>query len=343
MSITHTFLDFLPAIFLGCPDEDTSLSILPGHRFLQQGKGFEAIILTIIGGSLAILIILIIAPLFIFLLPKFYLFIKEFMFLILSLVSLFMIASESENKLIAFSLFLLSGLLGIATFNLALLKQPLLPLLTGLFGIPTLLMSIKQKTNLPKQKKTWPKLNRIPLIKTFIATLIASPLCSFLPGIGANQAAIIGSEISGKQEEKYFLILIGSVNTIVMGLSFLTLYTINKARTGSAVAISQLLPNFSSKEVVIILVTIFASGILASSIAIFLAKIFSEKITSFNYSKISLIVLIFVILLNILISGFTGLIVLIVATATGLLAILLNIKRTHLMGCLLLPAIIFSL
>ena len=29
MSITHTFLDFIPSIFLGAPDEDTSLSILP--------------------------------------------------------------------------------------------------------------------------------------------------------------------------------------------------------------------------------------------------------------------------------------------------------------------------
>ena len=30
MSITHTFIDFIPSIFLGCPDTDTELSILPG-------------------------------------------------------------------------------------------------------------------------------------------------------------------------------------------------------------------------------------------------------------------------------------------------------------------------
>ena len=39
MSITHTFLDFIPSIFLGCPNEDTSLSSLPGHELLKQGKG----------------------------------------------------------------------------------------------------------------------------------------------------------------------------------------------------------------------------------------------------------------------------------------------------------------
>ncbi|GAI25766.1 unnamed protein product [marine sediment metagenome] len=31
MAITHTFVDFIPSIFLGCPDTDTELSILPGQ------------------------------------------------------------------------------------------------------------------------------------------------------------------------------------------------------------------------------------------------------------------------------------------------------------------------
>ena len=30
MSITHTFTDFIPSVFLGCPDADTVLSVLPG-------------------------------------------------------------------------------------------------------------------------------------------------------------------------------------------------------------------------------------------------------------------------------------------------------------------------
>ena len=41
MSITHTFLDSLPSIFLGAPDEDHALSVLPGHRLLLQGQGYK--------------------------------------------------------------------------------------------------------------------------------------------------------------------------------------------------------------------------------------------------------------------------------------------------------------
>jgi len=39
MSITHTFLDFIPSIFLGAPEEDSFLSVLPGHKMLQEGHG----------------------------------------------------------------------------------------------------------------------------------------------------------------------------------------------------------------------------------------------------------------------------------------------------------------
>ena len=38
MAIIHTFIDFIPSIFLGCPDTDTELSVLPGHELLKKGR-----------------------------------------------------------------------------------------------------------------------------------------------------------------------------------------------------------------------------------------------------------------------------------------------------------------
>ena len=59
MSITHTFLDTIPSVFLGAPDESTILSVLPGHKYLLEGKGFEAIVLTLIGSILALFLAII--------------------------------------------------------------------------------------------------------------------------------------------------------------------------------------------------------------------------------------------------------------------------------------------
>ena len=54
MAITHTFIDFIPSIFLGAPDEDSVLSILPGHKLLLKGYAYTGIILTLYGSATAL-------------------------------------------------------------------------------------------------------------------------------------------------------------------------------------------------------------------------------------------------------------------------------------------------
>jgi TctA family transporter len=51
--VAHTFLDYVPSIFLGAPDAETALSVLPGHRMLLQGRGLEAIRLSAWGSLVA--------------------------------------------------------------------------------------------------------------------------------------------------------------------------------------------------------------------------------------------------------------------------------------------------
>ena len=104
MSITHTFLDFIPSIFLGAPEEDTFLSILPGHEMMLKGKAHEAVILTLYGSLSALIIILIFTPIFIFLLPHFYSFIKSFIPFILIFISLYLILRDDN---VVFSLIVL--------------------------------------------------------------------------------------------------------------------------------------------------------------------------------------------------------------------------------------------
>ena len=72
MSMTHTFIDFIPSIFLGAPDEDSSLSVLPGHEMLISGRGYEAVILTLYGSVLGLIGIFFLSLLFIIFLPKIY-------------------------------------------------------------------------------------------------------------------------------------------------------------------------------------------------------------------------------------------------------------------------------
>jgi len=351
MAITHTFIDFIPSIFLGAPDEDSVLSILPGHKLLLKGKGYFAIILTLYGSLTGLLIILILSPVFIYLLPIFYPYVERIIWIILILASgylIFFTEKEIKNKLWALIIFLLAGFLGIASLNLN-LKEPLLPLLTGLFGASNLFISIKNKIKIPKQKITNLKnikLNKKSIAKASIASMIASPLTAFLPGLGASQAAVIGSEVLGdykKIEQREFLFLLGAINTIVMGLSFITLYSIQKTRTGATVAISKLIPELTLTNLFYILGTIILAGIISFFIAILISKQLAKHIHKFNYSKLSITIIIILTILTFAFTGFLGLLVFITATSLGVSTILLGIRRMHLMGCLLVPTILFYL
>ena len=335
MAITHTFLDFIPSVFLGCPDTDTELAILPGHQLLKKGQGYEAIMLTAYGSLMAVILLIVISFPSIILISKAYDIIKNLIPYFLILASITLISLE-KKKISAIIVFIITGILGLIVLNLE-IKEPLLPLLTGLFGSSMLILSIKNKTKIPKQNIK--DIKPPKLFKPLLGALIASPLCSFLPGMGSGQAAIIGNIIS-KTNRKGFLVLLGATNTLVMGFSFISLYVISKARTGAAVAIKEIINSLSLEVLILILTTIIISGILSFFLTKKIAKITSKKINKINYTFLSLTTLIVLISLVITISGFLGLIILFISTITGIFCISFPIRRVNMMGCLLLPVII---
>ncbi len=337
MAITHTFVDFIPSIFLGCPDTDTELSILPGHELLKKGQGYEAVILTCYGSLAAIFILVLISFPSILIISKIYeTILKLIPYLLLAII--FLLIYLEKKRFTAFFVLLLTGFLGLSVLNLP-MKEPLLPLLTGLFGSSMLIQSIKNKIKIPKQKIQKPQTK---IFKPLLGALIASPLCSFLPGLGSGQAAIIGNTIS-KTDKKGFLVLLGATNTLVMGFSFISLYVISKARTGAAVAIQEIIGTISPNILLLLLIVVLISGIISFFITIILTKFFSQKVEKVNYTILSSIVLILLIGIVFLVSGFFGLAVLTVSTFTGIYCISLKVKRTNMMGCLLIPTIILYL
>jgi len=343
MSITHTFVDFIPSVFLGAPEEDTFLSVLPGHEMLKQGKAHEAVVLSLYGSLMALGIIIIFIPIFILGIPLIENFIKTFIAFILIFVSCYLVLRD-KNWIYAATIFSLSGFLGYATLNLP-VKEPLLALLTGLFGSSALIVSIKNKTKIKKQKVTKIKkikLSKEEILKSFFAAIISAPLSSFLPGMGSGQAAIIGSELI-KQSKRGFVTLIGAINTIVMGLSFVTLFVLGKTRTGSALAVKRILSEITISDLTTIIMVVIISGLISFIISINLSKIFAKKIHRIKYPKLSLIVLFFLTMIILMFSNFLGFIVFIISTFLGIFTILSGARRINLMGVLLIPTIIFYL
>ena len=340
MSITHTFIDFIPSIFLGAPDEDTVLSILPGHELLKQGQGYEAITLTTYGSAAAIMIILIISPIFIFTLPIFEQTIKILIPYLLIVSTIFLISREQE-KLIAIIVFTLAGFLGIAVLNSP-VKEPFLPLLSGLFGASSLIISIKSKTQINKQLIKKIKITKKEFFPPLLASMLTAPLTSFLPGLGSGQAAVLGTSLI-KTSKKSFLILLGATNTIVLGLSFIVLYSLGKQRTGMAVVLKEIIQTLTLNHLGIILITITITGIISFHLTLALGKLFAKNINKISYTKISITILILLSIIVLIITGPFGFFLYLISTATGIYGILTGVRRINLMGALVLPITLWYL
>ncbi len=343
LTITHIFIDFLPSIFLGAPEGDTALSILPGHRMLLEGKGYEAIKLTSVGCLAGIIIAIILSIIFIPTAPLFYPYLSKIMAFLLIALSLFLILKEKKNfKILAALVFILAGILGYAVLNFSVIKQPLFPLFTGLFGTSLLTLSFFQNVKIPKQSLKKTKINKKDLFKSLSLSIISSSLVSFLPGLGAAQAGVIASSIK-KIQEKSFLILLGAVNSITALLSFVALYAIKKPRSGVAVFVGKFLPDFSLSQLTLLMVIALVVGLILFPLTLFLARKFTKFIEKVNYKWLCFSIILFLIILTPIISGWLALIVLITSTCLGIFCSLLGIKKIFLMGSLILPVIIWYL
>ena len=343
MATTHSILDIIPSIFLGAPNEESYLTSLPGHEMLREGNGVEAVYVSIIGIILSIPIILITAPLLIKLVSSLFNSIAYLIPFILLFLSIYLISRENYS-LIAISIFLMSGILGYSALNLP-VRDSLLPLLSGLFGGSGIIMSLTENSKIPNQKEMnfkEVKLTRKEYFSSIISSALLAPLFSFLPAIGAGHAATLSTEIF-TQTKKSFLMTVNCINTIVNTLSFVTLYSINKTRTGASVAIKEIIPNLSLNQLIFIIFITIISILISTVISIKISKKFGIFISKINYKKFSLIVLIFLILLITIISGFIGLIIFSTGSAIGIFCITSKIRRINLMACLILPTILIYL
>ncbi|PIN90331.1 hypothetical protein COU57_03830 [Candidatus Pacearchaeota archaeon CG10_big_fil_rev_8_21_14_0_10_32_14] len=340
MAISHSFLDFIPSIYLGASDDaEVGLAVLPGHDLLKEGRGHEAVMLSSYGSFYGIIILAILFIPLSWVIPKIYPFLVDYMAFILILFSSFLIFIE-KNKIAALFVFIFTGGLGYFVLNLG-MKEPLLPLLSGLFGTSMIIISIKTKTKIPPQLISKEKID-VPKKSPIIGSLIASPLCGFLPGLGGGQAASLASTFT-KKDKKSFIVLTGITNSLVMGLSFVSLYSIDKARTGAAVSIQEIFGSISFNILSLIIIVSIIGGIISFYLTRYISIFFAKNINKIDYTKLSLIVLIVVTLMVYIFSGLTGLFVLILSTLTGIYCSRFSVRRTQYMGCLLLPTIIYYL
>lgn len=343
LAATHTILDFIPSVYLGAPEEETALSVLPAHKLLQQGHGHAAVLLVIMGALCGLIAATITFPLLIIGAPFLETRIQPMLPFLLIGIASFMIARE-KTPLRALVTFVLAGFLGYAALNLP-IREPLFPLLSGLFGLSGLILALKEKTKIPAQHNEGFN-NIIPLKKDMMGavrdTITTGLPCAILPALGSGYAAFIAAEMTNPSIKR-FLMVTSALNVYVMAASFILVAIIGKARTGASAEVGVLLGEITLTQIVSLFAVFVATTLVAGKIAEAISKKAAEKIGNLSYAKITWGAGFFIIGIVAFISGPEGILVLMTGTALGVYTLTSHVKRMHLMGCLILPTIIYYL
>ncbi len=339
LAVSNTFMDFIPTIFFGAPEEGSLLSVLPGHRMLLEGRGYEALFLTVVGGLSVVILTVSTLPALLHFIPVLYQSIRPVLHFILLAVVFWMIITEKGRKRLgALVVFGLAGLFGFLSLNSLPSGQALFPALTGLFAIPTLITSVMLKTRIPEQKAKGEI--EADWIKGGFAGWIAGLIAGLLPGLGPSQAGIMSSQFL-RAKRREFMITLGGINTSNIFFTFMVFYALGKTRSGAAWFVSQVMDVFSLNEVILVVLVGLMTSFLSVAVTLKVGRLLASRMRNMNYTRMTLLTLVSLACLVLFFSGTVGLLVALSGTFLGLATIKMGVKRSHLMGFLLFPTMLY--
>lgn len=355
MSIAHALLEFIPSMLLGVPEEGTALSVLPGHKMVLEGRSKEAIRIVSIGGFGAIIVTILLLPIFAIVLPPTYELLKPATWILLLIASIYLIykvTSTLKGFLWSLLLFILSGILGWIIFQAPLSSGiSLMCLFSGLFGISTILFSLNDNSTIPHQNKFYELDLDSAKIKSIITGGTTGAILGFLPGFGPAQGSVIAQSASGQsnnddENTTNFLLAISGLNTSDCLFSLIAIYLIGNPRSGIAVYMSYLISEFNLSHLIVFIFASLIAVSLSLALCLKLGDSFSKLMSGIDYRNLSIAV----IILQVILLYIFGLyyqaplpyltLMLITSTAMGLLPHYLDVGKSHLMSVLIIPAII---
>ncbi|MFV9676174.1 MAG: tripartite tricarboxylate transporter permease [Methanosarcinales archaeon] len=357
-SVAHTFLSFIPAAFIGAPEGDTALCVLPAHRLLLEGRAYEATVISAIGSFGAVIYS------FVFFMPFYFIFagplhlyevIQDYLLYILIGISALLILTESfSERLEAYQavflssfVFILSGVFGYIVLNMPVSTSMLFPALTGLFGLSTLLYSLFYTPEIPEQTIEEPVTGKSDIVKSVLSGSTCGALVSFLPGVTSAHATVMAMLARRNREPEQVIMTLSGVNTSNVIFCMATLFLILRARSGATMAINRILPVQQWSEVVppLALIYLLIAVLIAASVSFFATKYmgmqFSRLFVKIPYRKMLSGIVIFLAVFVFILNDAIGLLVLAVGTCIGLIPIYFGVRRSNCMGVLLVPIIVW--
>lgn len=351
-SVVHSFVDFVPSVFIGAPDGEDAVSILPGHRLLLRGQGMMAVRAAAIGslvGSVAAILLAI--PLQLILINGAEEPLEKMTPAVLIAAAALIVHGEFRrgNVLWGTVVFALSGVLGLACMTLPIpVDGPMgsgsimLPLLTGLFGIPVLLET-SEGGRIPRQRDaSSDPVGPLPGLKGVLMGTVAG----WFPGITATVGASMSAAVFPEDRPERFISTVASVGTVTSVLALVTLSVSGNGRSGTALAIGEIagesIRGFMSQGFVLMLLSASVASLAGYWLTIASGKAMSLAVGRIRPRSLGILVTVMLVSITLILTGPWGVAILGCSIAVGMMPHVCGTGRMALTGCLILPVILFE-
>lgn len=359
----HAFVSILPSTYVGVPGEET-LSVLPAHRMLRQGRAREAV-RTAADATLAATLAAIVL-----LLPFKWLLGEPARLLsaldaavvpILAAVILVLIVQEHRKGIPAMAKAALcvavAGALGLlaTTLHLSALvpipATPLLPLLSGLFGAAGLVHSIATAASASIMAEPRPESRHARLGLAFATArgIAAAGWTAAMPGLTSAVGASVAMVGTRNQDDRNVIACMSAVGAAHQIFALAMLWLTLRARTGTSIALQDLVqiqPWDAGRPPTVFLLalaTLVGAAALGHAATLVLDRAGARRLAHIDGRRLSAAALLVLVALVLVLAGPLGLLLLVLAATVGLLPLAFGVRRVHLTGALIVPALLARL
>ena len=359
----YATLNTVPSIFFSAPDDSTAFVVLPGQKYLMQGRGYEAAALTGVGGLGGLIAVVAFSPLASSVFPTLHAIVSPHLGWILSAIIAFMLMSEwpkggdrARTPLgrlaeawtglgAGLLTFALSGLLGFVLMYRNVVPsevafQNLLPAFVGLFAIPGVIQNLVARTQVPQQH-IGASLDLTPslLARGVFAGLLGGGFAAFFPIVTGGIGGLLAGHATAQRDDRLFILSQGASKAVYYVGGFLLFFVpgLGLTRGGMAWMLSTIYAPGTPQVYFTAVAAVACAGAVSFFLLLGLSRAAISLLGRVDYHWISAATLALLLTLVLALTGPGGLLAALAATGIGLIPVAFGCRKMNCMGVLLVP------
>ena len=365
MMVGFSLLSTVPSVLLAAPDESALFTVLPGQKYLMQGRGREGVLITATGGLAALFVLVVgFGPLAPRLLPAVQLVLRPHLHWMIWCVIGFMLLSEWPKvgpigqggwhrflggwRSLAAGLltFGLSGLFGFILMfrppvSHEVAFQNLMPAFVGLFTLPWLILNLISAVAPPPQDKSpgMRKLGAGVVLRGTLAGVFGGGFAAFVPAVTGGVGGFLAGHATAVRDDRVFLVSQGAskLTYYVGGLLLFFVPGLGLTRGGAAWLMRGFREPGFPGDYGLALASVALAGAVAFLLVSPLTRATIWLLERCGYRRLSWAALACACIVVFGMTGWMGLFVAVVGTGIGLIPVLFGSRRMNCLGVILLP------